>query len=153
MAMDLQALLPQLLPGAIAWAEEQAAHVAQAGRPLDTDGLSLARSVGVRRPELVRVRLVDRLPLPTDPILQEAALQIGLLGPTMVGLTLGHSIFLCHGHDTPRLLSHECRHVYQYEASGSIAAFLPVYLQQILQLGYHDAPLEADARAHERDAT
>ena len=95
MSIDLQALLPQPLPVAIAWAEEQAAYAAQMGQSLSTVGLSLARDVGVQRPELVRVKIVDRLPLPADPVLQQAALQTGLLGPTMVGLTLGHGIFLC----------------------------------------------------------
>jgi hypothetical protein len=52
----------------------------------------------------------------------------------------------------PRLLSHECRHVHQYEAHGSIAAFLPVYLEQIATVGYRNSPLEQDARAHEVDA-
>jgi hypothetical protein len=46
------------------------------------------------------------------------------------------------------LLSHECRHVYQYEAAGSIAAFLPVYLQQIATVGYESAPFDR-TRAHE----
>jgi hypothetical protein len=68
----------------------------------------------------------------------------------MVGLTLGHSIFICRGHQTRRLLSHELRHVHQYEANGSIAEFLPMYLQQIAEVGYANAPFEIDARAHER---
>jgi hypothetical protein len=67
----------------------------------------------------------------------------------MLGLTLGHSIFIVRGHKDRRLLSHELRHVHQYEHHGSIAAFLPVYLQQIVEVGYANAPLEADARAHE----
>ena len=70
----------------------------------------------------------------------------------MVGLTLGYSIFIVRGHMSPRLLSHECRHVYQYETAGSISAFLPVYLQQIATVGYQSAPFEQDARAHEFDA-
>jgi hypothetical protein len=41
--------------------------------------------------------------------------------------------------------------VHQYEAAGSIAAFLPLYLQQIVLYGYERAPFEVDARAHERD--
>jgi hypothetical protein len=68
----------------------------------------------------------------------------------MVGLTLGHSIFICRGHQTRRLLSHELRHVHQYEAHGSIAEFLPVYLQQIAEVGYANAPFEIEARAHEQ---
>ena len=67
----------------------------------------------------------------------------------MVGLTLGHSIYICNGHNSPRLLSHECRHVQQYEQAGSIAAYLPKYLEQIARYGYFDAPYEVDARAHE----
>ena len=147
--MDLRTLLPQLLPHAIAWAEFQAGHVAALGMPLPEDFVNVARRVGVRRPELIRAKLVDQLPLPEEPLLREAALQTGLLGPGMVGLTLGYSIFIVCGHDTVRLISHECRHVYQYEMLGSIDKFLPVYLQQIVEFGYASAPLEVDARAHE----
>jgi hypothetical protein len=69
----------------------------------------------------------------------------------MVGLTLGYAVFICTGYNTNlRLLRHEFRHVHQYERAGSIAAFLPAYLGQIVQFGYHNAPLEQDARAHER---
>ena len=67
----------------------------------------------------------------------------------MVGLTLGYSIFIVNGHVNDRLLSHELRHVQQYERAGSIAAFLPTYLSQIVDLGYENAPFEIDARAHE----
>ncbi|MGH7703983.1 MAG: hypothetical protein ACREMO_12885 [Gemmatimonadales bacterium] len=150
MPLDLAAALPQLLPKAIAWAEAQAAQGAASGQPLSQSDLELARGVGVTRPELIRVVLVDALPMPQDPALQTAAVQTGLLGPGMVGLTLGHAVFICRGHETVRLLSHECRHVHQYEQAGSIGAFLPGYLQQIVQSGYANAPLEADARAHER---
>src|SRR6266446_9696501 len=143
--LDLVSVLPRLLPGAIAWAEQQSQHVAQTGQSLDAAGLALARSVGVQQPELIRTKLVGEIPLPTDPILQLAALQTGLLGLGTVGLTLGHSIFITEGNLTPRVLSHECRHVYQYEMSGSIGAFLPVYLEQIVNVGYDDAPLERDA--------
>ena len=58
-------------------------------------------------------------------------------------------MFICRGHETKRLLSHELRHVHQYEQAGSIAGFLPEYLQQIVAFGYAAAPLEQEARAHE----
>jgi hypothetical protein len=64
-------------------------------------------------------------------------------------MTLGYSVFILRGHMSPRLLSHECRHVHHYEAAGSIAAFLPIYLEQIALYGYDDAPLERDAGAYE----
>ena len=149
MTLDLRSALPALLPRAIAWAEERAAEIASTGFPLGQSGLSLARRVGVIRPELIRISMVDRLPLPSDPDLQAAALATGLLGHGMVGLTLNYGIYLCHGHDTARLLSHEFRHVYQYEQLGSIAEYLPVYLKQIVDFGYMKAPFEIDARANE----
>jgi len=147
--VDLRTALPQLLPRAIAWADARAAQVASSGRSLDDDEVQLARRAGVAFPERVRVALVDALPMPEDPELREAAIQAGLLGPGMVGLTLDHSVFICRGHETKRLLSHELRHVYQYEQAGSLAGFLPGYLQQIVESGYAAAPLEQDARAHE----
>jgi hypothetical protein len=148
--VDLRRELPKLLPGAIAWAEARAKRAAEVGSPLTSDEKNIARVVGVTKPELVRIEIVgDRLPMPEDPILQAAAIQAGLLGPGMVGLTLGHSIFICRGHKTRRLVSHELRHVYQYEQNGSIAAFLPVYLLQVLEVGYQNAAFERDARAHE----
>ena len=152
MPIDLAAALPQLLPRAIEWVEAQEAKVQRLGTPLSLDGIALARVVGVVLPEMVRVALVDRLPRPDDPELREAALQAGLLNPGTFGITFGHAIYIRSGHLANRLLSHECRHVHQYEAAGSIAAFLPVYLQQIVAHGYWNAPLEVDARNHERDA-
>lgn len=147
--MNLLATLPQVLPSAIAWAELQASHVTTVGQSLNERSIEIARRVGVQNPERIRIKLVEQLPLPEEPMLRQAALQTGLLGPSMVGLTLGYSIFICNGHDTVRLLSHECRHVYQYETFGSIAAFLPIYLQQIAESGYDNAQLEIDARSHE----
>lgn len=124
----------------------------EAGEALTPAEEEIARRVGVRQPEWVRVEIVDSLPLPADPVLRSAALAAGLLGPGMVGLTLGHAIFICRGHKDRRLLSHELRHVHQYEQHGSISAFLSVYLGQIVEVGYTRAPLEADARAHELDS-
>jgi len=150
--MDLRAALPLLLPKAIAWAEEEAMRVADSGRALAANEITLARRVGVAKPERIRIQSCDRLPMPKDPSLQAAAVQTGLLGTGMVGLTLGYSVFVCSGHETPRLLAHEFRHVYQYEQGGSISNFLPVYLQQIVTVGYGNAPFEIDARAHENAA-
>jgi hypothetical protein len=150
MTYDLRSALPLLIPKAIAWAEAQSSSIRQIGQPLNDALLSVARSVGVMHPELIRVAEVHRLPLPDDPALRQAALTTGLLGPNMIGMTFGYGIYVCHGQSTIRLLSHEFRHACQYEQAGSIAAFLPTYLQQIVAVGYNNAPFEIDARAHER---
>ena len=142
--------LHRLVPRAVAWAETVAMRVASTGEPLDASGLSDEKAVGVQWPGKIRVAMFDSLPLPSDTELRAAALKNGLLGPTMEGLTLGHSILIRHGRMSRRLLSHECRHVFQYEQAGSIAAFLPLYLQSIVQVGYWESPFEKDARAQER---
>lgn len=142
---DLSALVPK----AVAWAEQQSRTVQQSGTPLADFEIALAKSVGVQQSELVRVREVPQLPMPEDTELREAALQLGILGPTMSGLTLGHSIFICAGHRTSALLAHELRHVYQYELAGSVAEYLPAYFEQLIYFGYRRAPLEIDAREHE----
>jgi hypothetical protein len=152
MTFNLLSVLPQLLPSAIAWAEEQSERTQQTGQPLNTAGLAMAARVGVQHPERIRTQLVDALPLPEEPALHQAALATGLLGPGMIGLTLGHSIFIVRRYMGNRLVSHEYRHVYQYEGYGSIAAFLRVYLLQIATVGYLKAPFEQDARAHELES-
>jgi hypothetical protein len=147
--MDMRQALPELLPLAIAWAEAEAQHVARTGAALTPAEEEIARAVGVRRPDLVRVAIVERLPQPKDAALKLAAERTGMLGPDVVGLTLGYAVFICRGHKTRRLVSHELRHVHQYEQNGSIRGFLPIYLEQIVDVGYADAPFETDARAHE----
>jgi hypothetical protein len=137
------------LPKAIEWARKQEEIAEKEGSSLRDKLVEVARRVGVQQPDSVRLMTVDRLPQPDDPELQEAAQQTGLLGPGMVGLTLGYAIFIVKGHETIRLISHECRHVYQYEQYGSIDDFLPNYLGQVVAHGYRNAPLEIDARNHE----
>jgi hypothetical protein len=148
---EQQIAIAYLIPKFIAWAERQSLQISCMGQPLNNALTSLASSVGVIRPEQIRVVEVDSLPMPDDPDLKWAALEIGLLGSNMIGMTLGYGIFVCRRQGTIRLFTHEFRHVFQYEKAGSIAAFLPVYLHQILTVGYSNAPFEADARAYERN--
>jgi hypothetical protein len=77
------------------------------------------------------------------------ALQTGLIDPDMAGGTFGYGIYACKDQATNRLLAHECRHVFQYECAGSIAAFLPAYLQEIVEFEYFECPFEVDARQYE----
>jgi hypothetical protein len=148
---DLAGALPLLLPKAIAWAESQERRARRRGRLLSPGERALAVAVGVAEPERVRVLLVAGLPEPFDAALRAAGREAGLLGPGMTGMTLGHAVFLRPGPGFRRTLSHELRHVAQYEENGGIAGFLPAYLRQVLEFGYSSAPLEDDARRHEAD--
>ena len=142
---------PQLVALAVEWAERVSAQAAAGGIPLDAEGIRIARRVGVTEPGRVRIAMPEPMPFPEHPMLRAAAIETGMLGHTMAGLTLGHTIFIRRGALDVRLLSHELRHVAQYEAAGSIAAFLPAYLAQVVHFGYDDAPYEVDARSHELD--
>jgi hypothetical protein len=145
--MNLLSLLPQLVPEAIAWAQRQSQQILDSGIALSEQELSLARKVGVQSPEKVRIQYVAALPLPDAPTLRQAAIHLNF--HAMAGLTLGHGIYLVRDRSDATLVCHELRHVQQYEYLGGIAAFMPVYLEQIARYDYWDAPLEQDARAHE----
>jgi hypothetical protein len=147
--LDLHAVLPDLLPLVTSWAALQEVQGLATGAPLHAALLLVARHVGVVHPWLIRLALVEALPLPDDPLLRAAAQHLGVLGPDTHALTLGYAVFVRAGCATGRLVAHECRHVAQYEQAGGVAAFFAVYLAQLVQCGYDQAPLERDACAHE----
>lgn len=145
--------LPQIAPRAIAWAEGRAAEVMRTGRPPDAAAMALARQVGVRHPERIRILLVERIELPDEPALRSASAKVGLARSSADGMTLGYAVVVRRAYaGDARLLSHEFRHVAQYEQAGGIAAFLAVHLRDLLQHGYEASPFEVDARAHERSS-
>lgn len=148
MTLDLRTLLPK----AVAWAEQQSEQIRRLGEPLTADELGLASRMGVAHPGLIRVLTVEEVPRPEDPDLRAFAQSVGFLEQGPNGLTLGYGIFVRSGTRTQRLISHECRHVFQYEQLRSIEEFLRLYLAQVLQFGYRKAPLEEDAYENETDA-
>ena len=149
----LASQLPLLAPKAVAWAQALAAKAAAHGAPLSAPLLEIARRAGVRAPGKIRIIVTDEIPLPDDPVLKGAALSVGLSQSEAAGMTLGYAVFLRRGYENDvRVMSHEFRHVAQYEACGGIAGFLAVHLADLVAFGYEDSPFEVDARAHEVDA-
>jgi hypothetical protein len=114
---------------------------------------ALARSVGVSDPARVRIVVVDHVPFPDEPMLKAAAESLGFTQTNITGLTLGHAIFVRRGRDRdPLLLSHELRHVAQYEAEGGIAPFLAQHLVDLVEHGYEGLALRSGRpRARARD--
>ncbi len=140
-----------MAPRALAWAQQQAIDVLKSGAPVSPALARLAASVGVKHPESIRVLVVDRIPLPGEPMLRKAVGSVGIAQATLGGLTLGYAVMVRRGHEADvRLLSHEFRHVAQYESMGGIPPFLARHLQDLARFGYERAPFEVDARAHER---
>ena len=140
-----------LAPRVVTWAQRMEAESLRNGAPLPASLQQLARDVGVRDVARVRIVVVDRVPLPDEAPLRAAASQVGLSQESASGMTLGYAIYARRGEEADvRLLSHELRHVAQYEAAGGIPAFLARHLEDLARVGYEDSPFEADARAHER---
>ena len=150
-AMAAQAAdISQVAGLAADWAESYSQQALAQGTALTPDQVAIARQVGVRDPSRVRVRLVDELPSPKDPRLVAAAGRIGLMPQAASGMTLGYAVMIKRGaQGDSRLLSHELRHVAQYEQQGGIRPFLAVHIPALMQFGYEDSPFERDARAHE----
>lgn len=143
MAIDLE----ELLPHAVAWCREQEALALQNGVALNDDEARIARRVGVREIERVRLCSVATMPQPHHPILRAAVAQSGFFGPGVQGLTLQFGILIVNSAWRERdLVSHELVHVAQYERLGGFEPFLRLYLEQCLTVGYFDAPLEIEAR-------
>jgi hypothetical protein len=134
-----------LLPIAEAWAADQEYIILQSGVLLTESQIADARQIGVARPERVRLLSVAQIPVPTDPALGEAAIELGLISPATEGLTLGYGIFIrADCWQQRRLTVHELVHTSQYERLG-FATFLRSYLWECVTLGYPDGPMEQEA--------
>ncbi len=146
--MITPAMFKILLPMACSWAEEHERLIHRDGVPLTSSQLADARSIGVHQPEHVRLRVVAQIPVPSHPLLREAAESTGLISPLTVGLTLRYGIFIrsdCWG--DRRLVFHELVHTLQYERLGGFEPFLRQYLHECITVGYPAAPLEQEAVA------
>ena len=148
--MDLEAQLPALIPPAVQWALREAEASYPVSFPVTEQLQKLASLVGVKEPRMIRIRIVEEIPMPQEEPLRSAAIHVGLADGGMRGLTLGYLVFIRKGSELDAaLLSHEFRHVAQYEACGGVPQFLSIHLRHLARFGYNDSPFEVDARAHE----
>jgi hypothetical protein len=140
-----------LLPLACAWAEEQEALILREGVALTSSQLDDARRIGVAAPERVKLRVVDSIPLPVQPVLRGAAETTGLISPLTCGLTLRYGIYIrADQWGDRRLVVHELAHTAQYERLGGFQPFLKQYLGECLAVGYPLGSLEQEAKQVER---
>lgn len=139
------------IAAAVHWVEQQQQIICKQGRLLTAYEQQLAALVGVANPAFVYLYEVPSILRPEEPELAALCEQFGFLTKDTIGLTLGYGIYIKQGYRSSRLLSHELRHVYQYEQAGSAEAFLSRYIAEIMQFGYVNAPYEIDARSHELD--
>ena len=140
--------LGTVLSLAIGWAQSIEHWIRREGRRLRLDELHLAASMGVKRPQEIRVWVADEVPIAPEDRLRDFADERGMRIDTLDGMTFGYGIFLRHGKEADEaLIKHEFRHVFQTELFGAFDEFVSLYVKQLEWHGYYNAPLEVDARA------
>lgn len=144
---------PLLPPLAQAWAQTQEALILKFGAPLGARQLEDARRVGVQAPELVRVLVVDRIPMPDDPELAEAARRAQVITEASRVVTIGYGILLrADSWQNRELLVHALVHVAQCERAGSLEAFVAQYLSDRASCAnFSIGALEEEARRVARE--
>lgn len=134
------------LPAAL-WSRHHERRILRLGTPLDETGLMDAARIGVAGAGQVRILHVERVPNPFRILMAPLARRTGLCISEAAGLTLRHGIFVTAPHRGDRpLIAHELVHTRQYQQLGGHLAFLTEYIHQCLLHGYHNAPLEQEAR-------
>jgi len=111
------------------WAKTQEAFVLKHGSPLAPRQMADARRAGVQDPARVRVLVVDRIPLPDDGELAEAARRAQIITDASRGVAIGHGIIIrADSWQNRELLLHQLVHVAQCERSGGLESFVREYL-------------------------
>lgn len=137
--------IDELLPAAERFLAKNQAEALEKGVALTPSQIALAKRVGIKQPELVRLYYVERLPMPSDPKLEAAARRFGYSSPYIDANTFGYGIWIEHdAKGDQELLAHELIHVRQTEQLGQ-REMIRQYLTQLYIYGYRNAPLEQEA--------
>jgi hypothetical protein len=119
----------RLTPLAAHWAKSQEKYILQHGVPLTADQIADAKKAGVKDVSRVRVLVVNRIPLPDDKELAEAARRAQIITDASRGIAIGHGIIIRADSWRDReLLLHQLVHVAQCERSGGLEKFVNEYL-------------------------
>ena len=124
-----QKTFEDLLPLACQWAKAQEEFILARGASLTSRQMEDARRVGVQQWDHVKVLVVDRIPLPDNAELAEAAQRTHIITDASRGVAIGHGIIIradCWG--DRELLLHQLVHVAQCERSGGLEPFVRQYL-------------------------
>jgi hypothetical protein len=143
----------RLAPLATEWAKRQQAYILRHGVPLTADQTEDARRAGVNEPGRVRVLVADRIPLPDDKELAEAARGAQIITDASRGVAIGYGIMIrADSWRNRELLLHQLIHVAQCERSGGLEKFVIEYLLD--RRGSRDfslGSLEDEARSKARE--
>jgi hypothetical protein len=119
----------RLAPLASEWAKNQESYILQHGVPLTADQLADAERARVKDTARVRVLVVDRIPLPEDKELADAARRAQIITDSSRAVAIGHGIVIrADSWQNRELLLHQLIHVAQCERSGGLEQFVSEYL-------------------------
>ena len=137
-----------LVPQYIEWGYEIEAQGLRLGVPLDSEGLMLAKDIGIQSPEKIRIVYVDEVPFPHDnfalKVLGEA---VGFIGDNIINeaQAFGYSIYVRKDYEFDKpSLAHEIVHVLQIERANFEDVTFQ-HLSDLAKYGYDKAPLEVEA--------
>ncbi|MEP7013900.1 MAG: hypothetical protein ABI925_00515 [Verrucomicrobiota bacterium] len=147
-----QQTFEDILPYAYAWASSQEQLILASGTALGSQQVVDAQQVGVQDWARVRVLVADRIPLPDNKELADAAQCAQIITDASRGVAIGHGIILradCWG--DRELLLHNLVHVAQCERSGGLEQWVREYLCDRRNCAkFTIGPLEAEARGFAR---
>lgn len=133
----------------VEWARSIEAEGQERGTPLTSNQIELASQLGIEHPEKVRLVFVDAVPFPTEDAKMRAIGEtLGFIGPgvTNNAQAFGYTIWVRNGFTLDRPgLAHELVHVEQIERSSSFGGYVMQYMQELLEYGHADMPLELEA--------
>ena len=142
---EVRRLQRLLAPLALQWLNETEAELLSKGRPLSGAETTMARTIGVKYPDRVRVVVLREFPLPSNETLRIETIRYGLGSSAEGGRAMGHVIMLKEKYAQKRwILAHELRHVAQQERMGR-EAFVRRFIAEQELMGYRRAPLEIEA--------
>ena len=124
-----QETFEHLLPVAYQWAKAQEKFILARGASLGPAYTADARRLGVQDCSRVKVLVVDRIPLPDNEELAQAARCTHIITDVSRGVAIGHGIIIradCWG--DRELILHQLVHVAQCERTGGLEPFVRQYL-------------------------
>lgn len=111
------------------WAKSQEAYILRHGAPLAPQQLADACRAGVQDADRVRLLVVDRIPMPDDMELADAARRAQIITEASRGVAIGYGIIIrADSWQNRELLLHQLVHVAQCERSGGLEPFVAEYL-------------------------
>jgi hypothetical protein len=135
------------------WAKSQEAYILKHGAPLANEQIDDALRAGVENTARVRVLVVDRMPMPDNKELADAARRAQILTDSSKAAAIGHGIIVrADSWQNRELLLHQLVHVAQCERSGGLEPFVSAYLKD--RRGSRDfslGSLEDEARSRARE--